>query len=45
MRCMDEDQAQALWDYVGKLPFDVDKHMCWQVIEKIFYEKLTLVRV
>ncbi len=38
--CLDEEQARALWDYMRKLPDDLDKEMCWQEIEKILGKML-----
>ncbi len=34
-----EDQAKELWNYVRKLPHDVDQQTCWRQIEKILGEE------
>ncbi len=38
INCMEEDQARALWGYMGKLSGDVDKQKCWREIEQILGE-------
>ncbi len=39
---MDEDQARAVWAYVRRLPYYLNKQSCWREIEKILWEDASL---